>query len=90
MAESIELCILLPNIRSFITQFHEKTPYLVRLPPQPMGALFHTDIKRADNSTGKSPPIHFRLRSSSLRLRRSYAAQGDPTSRSFRRGVFCY
>ena len=54
MTGSIELCLLLPNIRSFITQFYEKTPYLVRIPPQTTETLFHTDVQRVDNSTGKS------------------------------------
>ena len=40
MAGSIELCGFLPNVGSFITQFYEKTPYLVRVLPQPTEVLF--------------------------------------------------
>ena len=48
LAGSIELCLLLPNIRSFITQFYEKTTYLVRIPLQNTETLIHTDVQRAD------------------------------------------
>ena len=48
MAGSIKLCLLLPNIRSFITQFYEKTPYFVRIPPQTTGALLLTKLFRGE------------------------------------------